>query len=295
MPLDKKHLLTLCERIATLKSKKLNEEDTRCILIDPMLRALGWNIFDLNEISRNSKTSSGGYVDYILKFNGRQIYLEAKALSSRLEQKFQIQATKYAYEDNISFCVLTNGNRYQIFETFKRGTVSERLIIDITLDDEEIYIEKKVEYLNFISKESIKNGDLECDNKILSSQNEIIETDKQPEFKALILTLREKILALGKDVREVFYHQHNALGFKRDTEFTTIKIKPKNKEILLLLKFGEFKPNLDKVEKVQIEPLPKTYRYGRTNFKATVTEKEQINEIIDLVKQCYDLQLKWRN
>ena len=39
--LDKSHLLSLCARIATLKSKNLNEEDTRIILIDPMLLALG--------------------------------------------------------------------------------------------------------------------------------------------------------------------------------------------------------------------------------------------------------------
>ena len=133
MPLDKKRLLSLCERITPLKSQNLNEEDTRGILIDPMLQVLGWNIFDVNEISRNSKTSSGKFIDYILKFNEKKIYLEAKPLSSKLILKFQVLATNYAYEDNITFCVLTNGNRYQIFETFKRGTVSERLIIDISL------------------------------------------------------------------------------------------------------------------------------------------------------------------
>ncbi|MFX1420663.1 MAG: hypothetical protein ACFE9N_17330, partial [Promethearchaeota archaeon] len=231
MPLDKKLLLTLCERIDHLKSKDINEEDTRVILIDPMLQALDWDIFDVNEISRNCKTSSGGYIDYILKFNGRKIYLEAKPLSSKLEQKFQIQATNYAYEDNITFCVLTNGNRYQIFETFKKGTVSERLIIDIALDDEKISLEKKVEYLNFISKDSIKNGELEGTYKNLSFQSQIFETDGLPELKDLFLTLREKTLALGKDIREYFYHQHNAVAFSRDTEFTIIIINPKNKQL----------------------------------------------------------------
>ncbi len=295
MPLDKKHLLTLCARIATLKSKDLNEEDTRVILIDPMLLALGWNIFDLDEISRNCKTSSGGYVDYILKFNGRQIYLEAKPLRRKLEQKFQIQATNYAYEDNIDFCVLTNGNRYQIFETFKKGTVSERLLIDISLDDQKISLDKKVDYLKFISKESIKNGDLECNNRLLNSQNEIYKTGSHPVLNNLFLTLREKILALGKDIKEIFYHQHSALGFCRNTEFTIINIKPKNQEIEILLKFGKIYPNLEKIEKINIEPLPQKYRCGKTNFKVKITEKDQIKEIIDLIKQCYDLQSKWRN
>ncbi|MFX0023530.1 MAG: DUF5655 domain-containing protein [Candidatus Hermodarchaeota archaeon] len=294
MPLDKKHLLSLCARIATLKSKDLNEEDTRVILIDPMLLALGWNIFDLNEISRNCKTSSGGYVDYILKFNGRQIYLEAKPLRSKLEQKYQIQATNYAYEDNIDICVLTNGNRYQIFETFKRGTVSDRLLIDITLDDNKISLDKKVEYLNFISKENIKNGDLVNDVKNGNSQKQIIETDKLPEFKNLILALREKILAIGKDIREKFYHQYNAIGFRRNKEFILMNIKSESREIEFLLMFGEFKPKVEHFDKIQVETLPQIYMYGRMNFRAKVNQKEQIREIIDLIKQCYNLQLKWR-
>ncbi|MFX1567597.1 MAG: hypothetical protein ACFFCV_04425 [Promethearchaeota archaeon] len=296
MPLDKKRLLSLCERIAALKSQNLNEEDTRGILIDPMLQELGWNIFDVNEISRNSKTTSGKFIDYILKFNGTQIYLEAKPLSSKLTQKFQVQATNYAYEDNITFCVLTNGNRYQIFETFKRGTVSERLIIDISLDDEKISLDKKVECLTFISKESIKNGDLESFHRNLNGQNELLTkidgTDKPLEFKVFILTLREKILALGKDITEVYYHQHCAIGFKQDTEFASMKIRSKNNEIILFLRFGEFEPNLEKFEQFQIERLPNKLNLANNIYKVVITRKEQIEEINTLIKLCYDLRKK---
>jgi predicted transport protein len=290
VPLDKKHLLSLCARLATLESKDLNEEDTRVILIDPMLLALGWNIFDLNEISRNCKTSSGGYVDYILKFNGRQIYLEAKPLRSKLEQKYQIQATNYAYEDNIDTCVLTNGNHYQIFETFKRGTVSDRLLLDVSLDDKKISLDKKVEYLNFISKESIKSGEKESHN--FKFQNVVYHTDMNFQLKELFLTLRAKILSIGKDIREIFYHQHNALGFRRKTEFIIINLKPKSKEIELLLKFGKIIPKLEKFGNFKLEPLPRTCGNGNINFKVRITKKEQINEIIDLVKHCYDLHMK---
>lgn len=291
MPLDKKRLLSLCARIATLKSKDLNEEDTRVILIDPMLLVLGWNIFDLNEISRNCKTSSGGYVDYILKFNGRQIYLEAKPLHSRLEQKFQIQATNYAYEDNIEICILTNGNRYQIFETFKRGTVSDRLLIDVSLDDKKISLDKKLEYLNFISKDRIRSGDMESHNNF-KFQNVVYQTDMLSELKELFLILREKILSIGKDINEIFYHQHNALGFSRDKEFAVINLKPKSKEIELLLKFGKFIPKLEKFGNLKIKPLSRAYGNGNINFKVSITKNEQINEIIDLIKHCYDLYIK---
>jgi predicted transport protein len=298
VPLDKSHLLSLCARVVTLKSKNLNEEDTRVILIDPMLLALGWNIFDLNEISRNCKTSSGGYVDYILKNNGTQIYLEAKPLISKLEQKFQIQATNYAYEDNIDICVLTNGNHYQIFKTFKRGTVSDRLLIDICLDDEKISLDKKVEYLNFISKENIKTGVLECDKKKLSCQQDVVcknESDIMPELINLFLTLKEKILALGKDIREVFYHQHKALGFRQGTEFAVMKINPKSKEIEIILKFGNFRPDFKKLDNMSIQPLPKTHVNGNNNYKVRITSIKQIKQVLEIVRQSYNLKLKYKN
>ena len=250
------------------------------------------NIFNLNEISRNCKTSSGGYVDYILKYNGTQIYLEAKPLHSKLEQKFQIQATNYAYEDNIDICVLTNGNRYQIFKTFKKGTVSDRLLIDISLDDEKISLDNKVEYLNFISKERIKNGDLGSANKYVNDLKQITNTVELSEFKNLILTLREEILALGKDIKEIFYHQYNAIGFRRNTEFILMNIKPGSREIEFLLRFGENTPNIEQFSNIKVEHLPQIYMNSKMNLKAKINKKEQIREIIELIKQCYKLQVK---
>lgn len=325
------------------------------------------DFFDINEISRNVKTSSGGFVDYVLKTDEKKIYLEVKPLSNKLTRRNQIQATNYAYEDNIHFCILSNGNRYQIFETFKKGSVSDRLLIDISLIDDEIPIQKKVEIMNFISKSSVKTGNLEKINEILNIKNkvkeaiqtifsnpndkfikvisseigenfekekiknEIIEIgneisfqeskitdsaskielqdkksskeiengikiliDKLPDFQDIFLSLRNKILKLGNDIREVFMPQYNAIGFRRDTEFTSMKVKPKNREIEFLLKFGEFEPNMNNISEIEIEPIPKTYRYGKMNSKMSITREEQVDDAIKTIKQCYDLQLKWR-
>lgn len=362
MPLKKIFLKDMIKKVNKLKDKNMNEENTRGILIEPILQALGWNIYDIGEILRNEKTSGGGFVDYILKADEKKIYIEAKPISSALNNKFQIQATKYAYEDNIPFCVLTNGNRYQIFETYKRGTISDKLLVDICLSDEEISINRKLEQLNFISKESVKSGNLEKINEILNLENEVNEiiqtllsspnhkfielisselnhkynpdgikeaivklgneinfqesqiidsaitmdpyTDfeteisflinKLPKFKDILLSLRKKIQNLGIDVNVVYNLQNNHIVFKRDTEFTSIKVKPKNQELDVYLKFGEFEPYIDDLDKIEIEPLPKTYRYGRINHKMVITDEKQIDEAFQLIKQCYDLQLKWR-
>jgi hypothetical protein len=72
-------------------------------------------------------------------------------------------------------------------------------------------------------------------------------------------------------------------------------LKPESKEIEFLLKFGEFEPNLENIDTLLVEPIPKAYIHGMTNYRVTLTEKEQVKELILLAKQCYDLQLKWIN
>lgn len=83
MPLTDEILEDYIHKIKEHINININEEDTRGILIDPLLKDLRWNIFDIKEISRNTKTSSGGFVDYVLKVGKNKIYLEAKPLTNK--------------------------------------------------------------------------------------------------------------------------------------------------------------------------------------------------------------------
>lgn len=368
MVLNETDLTGLIKTIEDLKDKSINEQNTRMILIEPLLSFLGWDTSNIGEIFREHPTSSKNPVDYKLQINDQILYIEAKKLSAKLSSEFQRQITTYAFHDNIPYCVLTNGKKYQIFETLKNAqNLSEKLILEIDLVDKEKDITSKVKALNFMSKESVSKGKLkEIDeyftlrnkveeaiqtiflnpnakfidiisteirgnfekkkikNSIIEIGNEInfqesqrptnatrikingvktsrdIEndiknlTDKLPDFRDIFLSLRNKIIKLGNDIREVYMPQYNAIGFRRDTEFTSMKIKPKNREIEFLLKFGEFEPNMNKISEIEIEPIPKTYRYGKMNSKMSINQEEQVDDAIKIIKQCYDLQLKWR-
>lgn len=365
--ITKEFLENFIKRLKSTKPTKINEENTKQIFIEPILRALDWDTLNLREVSREIKTKSGGAVDYVLMVDNNKIYLEAKPLHLKLTFKEQLQITKYAYEDNVRYCFLSNGESFQIFETFKPGNVSDRLLLDISLTDDGLSLDKKLELLNFISKESVKNGNLDKIYEYLTLQDKVNESiqfllsnptnefvdlislqignafnkekikeaikkigdelnfqeskdidkvyildpnrkpspeeieedvqyyvDKLPEFQDIFLSLRKRILELGDDITEFFFKKYNYIRFKRDNEFTTVKVKPRNKELDIFLKFGDEEPRIEDLSEIDLEPLPKSMRWGRVNYKIVIKDKNHVDETMNLIKQCYDLQLKWR-
>ena len=65
----------------------LKELPTRVIFIDPLLKALGWDIRDLDEVEVEYGTIDGKSMDYALKINKKPvILLEAKALEGTTEE-----------------------------------------------------------------------------------------------------------------------------------------------------------------------------------------------------------------
>ena len=86
-------------RVARYKSRSLNEQNTKATLIDPVLRALGWDLEDLESVQREYRARKrANPVDYAL-FSGREpvLFVEAKALGQDLgDEKWASQALGYA-------------------------------------------------------------------------------------------------------------------------------------------------------------------------------------------------------
>ncbi len=51
-------------------TKAANEANTKALLIEPILNALGWNTTDLEAVEREVKVFEGTYLDYALKLDG---------------------------------------------------------------------------------------------------------------------------------------------------------------------------------------------------------------------------------
>lgn len=145
-----------------------NESAVRGQIIDPILKALGWNTDDPEDV-RTELVSDEGFSDYCLFKNKRKILcVEAKNLSKNVEDKKRIhQLAKYCFNDGMEYGIITNGAIWILFKSFQQGIEMEKRRIwkvDIENDDV-IEINRK---FNTISKENItKIDDLAKEIEIL--------------------------------------------------------------------------------------------------------------------------------
>jgi len=127
--------------VESLPQKALSESDSRAKIIDPILKdCLGW---DEGDITREESVHPG-FIDYVLRIDNRPILiLEAKQVGSAFtvplgskKRRYKIsgsistdrkikqsidQAHKYSVESGTTFAVISNGQQFIIFESFKHG------------------------------------------------------------------------------------------------------------------------------------------------------------------------------
>ena len=113
-------LAGLCEVLKLVKASaenyreqlQRNEAVTRAVLVDPVLRALGWDIANPAMVEVERQAGSGNKFDYFL--NGEMpVVVEAKKLGEPLEQHF-MQIVRYAFTQDvaISGVYLTDGLKW---------------------------------------------------------------------------------------------------------------------------------------------------------------------------------------
>lgn len=114
-----------------------NEAATRTVLIDPVLRALGWNTANTNMVEVE-KTMDSVRADYALYDINQipQIIIEAKSLGTDLDQKKLIMAlVNYAFNFGLEDIFLTDGLVWEHFDKFLPGKVEPTRVINIAKDD----------------------------------------------------------------------------------------------------------------------------------------------------------------
>ena len=103
---------------------------TRAALINPMLKALGWDNEDLEQVQQEYRfQSSDNPVDYALMEGAKpSLFVEAKALGKDLgDQKWASQIMGYASVAGVEWVVLADGNEYRIYNTHVPVPVAEKL------------------------------------------------------------------------------------------------------------------------------------------------------------------------
>ena len=111
-----------------------SEALTRYALIDPLLRELGWDTSDPAQVLVEYRLPRGGSADYaLLGADGRpQVIIEAKHLDMRLNDAVD-QVINYCTRDGYEFFAVTDGQRWELYETHRRGDLTEKCVMQLDL------------------------------------------------------------------------------------------------------------------------------------------------------------------
>jgi hypothetical protein len=155
------HLLQTAAKLKASGSG--NEANTKALLIEPMIAALGWDPADLDSVEREVKVFEGTFLDYALKLHGKaRMYVEAKGLNENLDdKKFIAQTVNYANNDGVVWCVLTNGWRVRVYKTNEPVAMDRKLLFEVDLADESETPGDKAKLLRLVSREAVEAGDLD--------------------------------------------------------------------------------------------------------------------------------------
>lgn len=135
-----KAINTITDRIEQARKhrRSLTEEDTKVFLITPLLRALGWEVEDFHEVRfeyRHKKPDLP--VDYALFLNRNPVlFIEAKALGSNLaDHKWASQTIAYASAVGVTWCVLTDGDEYRLYNAHAPVEIQQKLFHTLKLSE----------------------------------------------------------------------------------------------------------------------------------------------------------------
>ena len=132
----------LYQVIENLRERMENHQDklrqsealTRNALVDPLLRALGWDTEDPGLAMPEYRLGSG-FADYALLNAGKPaIVIEAKKLGTPLYSAAE-QSVTYCVNDGIRYFVATDGRKWDVYETHRPVPLAEKKIVSFDIAD----------------------------------------------------------------------------------------------------------------------------------------------------------------
>jgi hypothetical protein len=133
-------LATVRDRIGKYQRQGIGEQDTKAALIVPVLRALGWDTEDLEDVKLEYKRLAGDNpVDYALfLLREPRLFIEAKALGVHLDDhKWTSQILAYATVAGVEWVALTDGNEWRIYNSHATVPVEQKLFRVVRVADPE--------------------------------------------------------------------------------------------------------------------------------------------------------------
>ena len=181
-------------KIAQYQGREVNEQDTKTAIINPVLRALGWEVGNLEEVSQEyRKTPKDNPVDYALfLLRVPKLFVEAKALGHNLDDhKWISQIVNYGNAAGVKWTVITNGDEYRIYNACVDVPLEEKLFRCVRLSDPNSSPE---DTLALLSKDRI--SDIESlweshfmDHRVRAALEQVFSPEPHPVLMRLVKRL----------------------------------------------------------------------------------------------------------
>lgn len=209
------------EKLLRYRGSLIGEQNTKAVLIEPILRALGWDLEDLDEVLREYRRKpADNPVDYaLLILRTPRLFVEAKGLSENLDdRRWASQIMGYAAVAGVEWVVLTNGDEYRIYNSHTPVPVEEKLFRAVCLAAEDSRAE---ETLSILSKERMKENWIDVlwkahfvDRQIRAVIEGLFSADADPALVRLIAR-RVPTLTVG-DIKAALARLRIHLDFPMD-------------------------------------------------------------------------------
>ena len=173
-------ILTLERRIADEGAAlRQSEALTRYALVDPLLRALGWDTGDAKQVMPEYRLATGAAADYALFSEGSPppaVIIEAKKLGEPLDDRVVLQGLNYCNVAVTPYFALTDGRTWKIYATFEQASLADRLIVEFAIgamDTVEVCIKALA-----LWRRSVVTGNVKTSSPILPwQQGEVARVD----------------------------------------------------------------------------------------------------------------------
>ncbi len=177
------------ERVSRYRDQGIGEQNTKAALIVPILRGLGWDVEDLDEVRLEYRLKpSDNPVDYALfLLRTPRLFVEAKALGSSLDdRRWANQIMGYAAVTGVEWVVLTDGDEYRIYNSHAAVPIEEKLFRAVRLSADG---SAAAETLDLLSKAQMRENLIEIlwksyhvDRQIRVAIEELFGPDPDPAF-----------------------------------------------------------------------------------------------------------------
>ncbi len=199
-------LASVRDRIARYRGQGIGEENTKTVLIEPVLRALGWDVEDLDEVRHEYRRKAGDNpVDYALfLLRTPRLFVEAKALGENLaDHKWANQFIGYAGVAGVEWVAVTDGNEWRIYNAHAAVPIEEKLFRRVVIASDE---PGSADTLALLSKSQLQDNQIEVlwradfvDRQVRAAVEGLFVSDAPTDFVRL---LRKRVPALSAaDVR----------------------------------------------------------------------------------------------